>query len=171
MNLILFLFIFPIATIIFSIALQKILKNPFLVSAVILAIFLIVTFTVYGINFLIAAFIYALIALITAYIVKFFEKVENRTIQINLINNREGRNNNLENDNTCPCNCRNCNDNNSNVDLSNVSNVALLNALAENNPISGNSCNCNRNRDEVSSTEACRTCNCQRQFMRCLRGR
>ena len=52
------------------------------------AIFLIVTFTVYGVNFLIAAFIYALIALITAYIVKFFGKIENRTIQINLIKYR-----------------------------------------------------------------------------------
>ena len=169
MNIILFLFIFPIATIIFSIALQKILKCPFLVSAVILAIFLIVTFTVYGVTFLIAAFIYAIIALITAYIVKFFEKIENRTIQINLINNREGRNNNCDN-NTCPCNCNNCNDDNSDIDLSNVSNVALLNALANNNNNrSGCRCNCNGNNADTLNTQACRTCNCQRQFMRCLR--
>ena len=122
MDIILFFFIFPIATIIFSIALQKILNNPFLVSAIILAVFLIVTFTVYGVTFLIAAFIYALIALITAYIVRLFCKIENRTIQINLINN------------------------------------------------DGNNCNrCNRNSDP--NTEACRICNCQRQFRRCLRGR
>ena len=85
MNLILFLFIFPIAVIIFSIALQKILKNPFLVSAIILAVFLIITFTVYGVGFLIAAFIYAIIALITAYIVSIFCRISNRTIEINFI--------------------------------------------------------------------------------------
>lgn len=171
MNIILFLFIFPIATIIFSIALQKILKCPYLVSAIILAIFLIVTFTVYGVNFLIAAFIYALIALITAYIVKFFGKIENRTIQINLINNRRCDNNC---NNTCTCNCSNDNNEDSNVDLSNVSNVALLNALANNNNNRSDSrcnCNCNCNRNDTLNTEACRTCNCQRQFMRCLRGR
>ena len=85
MNLILFIFIFPIAVIIFSIALQKILKNPFLVSAIILAVFLIITFTVYGVGFLIAAFIYAIIALITAYIVSIFCRISNRTIEINFI--------------------------------------------------------------------------------------
>ena len=96
MDLILLLFVFPIATIIFSIALQQILKNPFLVSAVILAIFLIVTFTVYGITFLIFAIIYSILALITAYIVCLLSRISNRTIQINLIDN---------NNNNCPCNC------------------------------------------------------------------
>ena len=109
MDIILFLFIFPIATIIFSIALQKILCNPFLVSAIILAIFLIVTFTVYGINFLIAAFIYAVISLLTAYIVSILCKIENRTIEINFINNdtrsREGENNSACSYN---CNCIDC---------------------------------------------------------------
>lgn len=128
MNLILFLFIFPIATIIFSIALQKIFRNPFLVSAIILAVFLIVTFTVYGVNFLILAIIYSVLALITAWIVSVFERLANRTIQINLI----------ENDNN------NCNDDNNNCD---------------------NKC------DDNLDTEACRICNCQRQFRRCLRGR
>ena len=112
MNLILFLFIFPIATIIFSIALQKILKSPFLVSAITLAIFLIVTFTVYGVNFLIAAFIYALISLITAYVVRFFCKIENRTIQINIINNDNENNwrncDNNQNPNTRECRICNC---------------------------------------------------------------
>ena len=73
MDIILFLFIFPIATIIFAIALQKILCNPYLVSAIVLAIFLIVTFTAYGVTFLIAAFIYGIIALITAYCEHFLQ--------------------------------------------------------------------------------------------------
>lgn len=152
MNLILFLFIFPIATIIFSIALQKILKNPLLVSAIILAIFLIVTFTVYGVNFLIAAFIYAIISLITAYIVSLFCKIENRTIQINLINNNDNDNNN--------CCCQN--NTTANNDL------ALANAI--NNVNNSNCCNLGCNRSGDPNTEACRICNCQRQFRRCLRG-
>lgn len=123
MNLILFLFIFPIATIIFSIALQKIFNNPLLVSAIILAIFLIVTFTVYGVTFLVLAIIYAVLALVTAYITSLFCKLSNRTIQINLI----------DNNNNCCCEDHECDDDN--------------------------------------ETEACRICNCQRQFRRCLRGR
>ena len=139
MDIILFLFIFPIATIIFSIALQKILCNPFLVSAIILAIFLIVTFTVFGVNFLIAAFIYAAISLLTAYIVSILCKIANRTIEINFINNdtrsREGENN------SCQC--------------SNSQNR------------SGNNCGTLCNGDP--NTTACRTCACQRQFRNCLR--
>lgn len=144
MNIILFLFIFPIATIIFAIALQKILCNPYLVSAIVLAIFLIVTFTVYGVSFLIAAFIYAIIALITAYIVSIFCRIANRTIEINFI----GDNGNHDNDN---CSC--CNSNNGWQNRS------------------GNNCNCGcgtlRNGDP--NTTACRTCACQRQFRNCLR--
>ena len=45
-NILLIFFALPIATIIISIALQKILKNPALVAAVIFAIFLIVTFAI-----------------------------------------------------------------------------------------------------------------------------
>lgn len=107
MDLILLLFVFPIVTIIFSIALQQILKNPLLVSAIILAIFLIVTFTVYGITFLVFAIIYSILALITAYIVCLLSRISNRTIQINLIDN---------NNNSCPCNCRD-NDNDCDDDL------------------------------------------------------
>ena len=147
MNSILFLFIFPIATIIFSIALQLILKKPFLVSAIILAIFLIVTFTVYGVNFLIAAFIYAIIALITAYIVSLFCKIGNRTIQINLINN---------NRNSC-CNTNwsngQCLISDENLRLLNNPNLLTGNAESEGDP----------------DTTACRTCACQRQFRNCLR--
>lgn len=69
MNILLIFFALPIATIIISIALQKILKCPPLVAAVIFAIFLIVTFVINNINFLVAAIVYAIIAFITASIV------------------------------------------------------------------------------------------------------
>lgn len=141
MNLILFLIIFPIATIIFSIALQKILKNPFLVSAITLAIFLIVTFTVYGVNFLIAAFIYALISLITAYVVRFFCKIENSCIRLNP-DTREYR--------ICEYQrqFRNC-----------------LREAENDNENNWRNCDNNQN----PNTRECRICNCQRQFRNCLR--
>jgi hypothetical protein len=68
MNILLIFFALPIAVIIFSIALQKILKCPILVSAIIFAIFLIVTFVIDNVNFLIATIIYTIISFITAFI-------------------------------------------------------------------------------------------------------
>ena len=68
MNILLIFFALPIAVIIISIALQKILKCPILVAAIIFAIFLIVTFIVNNLNFLIAAIVYAIISFITAYL-------------------------------------------------------------------------------------------------------
>lgn len=140
MDIILFLFIFPIATIIFAISLQKILCNPYLVSAIVLAIFLIVTFTVYGVSFLIAAFIYAIIALITAYIVSIFCRIANRTIEINFIGDSGN----------CPL-C--CNSNNS----------------RQNRSGNNSNCGCGTLRNGDPNTTACRTCACQRQFRNCLR--
>ena len=46
MNLLLIFFALPLATIVFSIALQKIIDNPILVASIIFSIFLIVTFVV-----------------------------------------------------------------------------------------------------------------------------
>ena len=67
MNIILLIFFaIPIAVIIISIALQKVLKCPFLVAAVIFAIFLIVTFVISNINFLVATIIYTIISYIVA---------------------------------------------------------------------------------------------------------
>ena len=68
MNLLLIFFALPVAVIIISIALQKILKCPVLVAAIIFAIFLIVTFVVNNLNFLIAAIAYAILSFITAYL-------------------------------------------------------------------------------------------------------
>lgn len=69
-TLLLLFFALPIAVIIISIALQKILKCPFLVAAIIFAIFLVVTFILGNLIFLVATIIYAIIAFITAVLVK-----------------------------------------------------------------------------------------------------
>ena len=76
MNLLLIFFAFPIAVIIFSIILQKLLKNPILVAAFIFAIFLIVTFAVFDANFLIATLAYTILAFITAFLVSRFCDLE-----------------------------------------------------------------------------------------------
>ena len=69
MNVLLLFFALPLATIIISIALQKILKSPALVAGIIFSIFLIVTFAIGNLNFLIATIIYTLISYITAVLV------------------------------------------------------------------------------------------------------
>ena len=91
MNLLLIFFALPLATIIFSIALQKILDNPILVSAIIFAIFLIVTFVVWDLNLLIATIVYTIISFITAIIVKYIEENSDRN------ENNENCNNNGNN--------------------------------------------------------------------------
>lgn len=74
MNLLLLFFALPIATIIISIALQKILDNPILVASIIFAIFLVVTFIIGDLTILIATIAYTIISLITAIIVKYIKE-------------------------------------------------------------------------------------------------
>ena len=66
MNELLVYFALPIATIILSIVLQKVLKSPLLVSATTFAVFLVVTFAVYDVNFLVNTVIYTFISYISA---------------------------------------------------------------------------------------------------------
>ena len=68
-DILLIFFALPIAVIIISIALQKILKNPLLVAGVIFAIFLIVTFVIDNLMFLVATIVYTIISFITAFLV------------------------------------------------------------------------------------------------------
>ena len=68
MNTLLIFFAIPLAVIIFSIALQKILKCPPLVASIILAIGIIVTFIISNLIFLVATLIYTIISYITAVI-------------------------------------------------------------------------------------------------------
>lgn len=68
MDPILLFFVLPLATIVFSVALESILNNPFLVASIIFSIFLIITFTLLSTDFLIYAILYTIISFITAYI-------------------------------------------------------------------------------------------------------
>lgn len=78
MDLILIFVVLPLATIIFSIALQRLLKCPILVAAIIFAIFLILTYTVFGTDFIIFAILFAILAFITAFLVNLFCKITRR---------------------------------------------------------------------------------------------
>ena len=68
MDTILIFVVLPLATIIFSIALQKLLKCPLLVAAIVFALFLILEYTEFETGFIIAAIVYALLAFITAFL-------------------------------------------------------------------------------------------------------
>lgn len=92
MNLILLLIVFPLATIIFSIALERLLNSPILVSAIIFISFVLIAYLAFGTDFIIAAVVYAFIALITAIIVSIIPGI---ICRINCINNK------------CCCNNRN----------------------------------------------------------------
>ena len=84
MNTLLLFFALPIATIILSIVLLKILKCPALVAATFFAIYLILTYAVLGSDFLIFAIVYTILSYITAIISKTICKIITR---INRCNN------------------------------------------------------------------------------------
>lgn len=83
MDPVLVFLIFPIAVIIFSIALEKLLNSPVLVSAIIFIIGLIIALVFFSgnTNAIIAALVYAIIAfitaLITSFILSFFDNNNN----------------------------------------------------------------------------------------------
>ena len=79
MNIILLIFFaIPILVIVVSIALQKLLKCPGLVAAIIFAIFLVITFIVGNLIFLVATIIYAIISFITAVIICLIDRWRER---------------------------------------------------------------------------------------------
>lgn len=104
MNTLLIFFALPIAIIIISIALQKIFKCPFLVAGIIFAIFLIVTFAIGNLNYLVATIAYTILAFITAIltniICRILRELDRREAERNSSNccNR-GRNRNTNNNN------------------------------------------------------------------------
>lgn len=67
---ILFFVILPLATILISIVLQKLLQSPILVAILAFAIYLILAFTAFTTEFLINAVIYTILAFLTAVLVK-----------------------------------------------------------------------------------------------------
>lgn len=121
MNLLIF-FAIPVATIILSAIFETFIHCPIKVAGIAFAIFLIVAFALGGTaELIIAAIVYTIIALITAFIVML---IQNRSCIINRL-------------------CNNCNDND---DCSNNScNCNRNNSCNCNNNNSNNNCGCNRN--------------------------
>ena len=137
MNTLLIFFAFPIAVIIISAILQKLLNSPIAVAALIFAIFLIVTFAAFDETFLIATFIYTIIAFITALIVRFICESNNNNNICELLNCIL-RNNNA---NDLLNNISNNINNNNETSLTTVADI-----LSNNNSNNNNSCGCNRYR-------------------------
>ena len=102
-TLLLLFFVLPLSVIIFSIALEKILNNPILVSAIIFAISLIVAFAIFAgsSTAIIVAIIYGLLALATALITSLVDR---------FFDNRCGNNNDNDDDlpNTRACRICRC---------------------------------------------------------------
>jgi len=71
MNTLLIFFAFPIAVIIVSAILERILNNPTAVAALIFAFFIVITFAFFDETFLIATLAYTVLSYITAAIVRF----------------------------------------------------------------------------------------------------
>lgn len=156
MNMLLIFFAFPIAVIIISIILQKILNNPIAVAAVIFAFFIVITFAFFDETFLIATLVYTILAFITAFLVS-------RICD-------DGNNHNTSNN--CLCNAiADILLNNSNLtttnNTANASLQDLLNNVNSNN--NSNNCGCNNNNnnaDDVLGISNSNTCGCGRMHAR-----
>lgn len=64
-------FALPVATVILSVVLQKLLRSPILVAATAFAIYLIVTFAAFDESFLLFAIVYTILAYLTALLTRF----------------------------------------------------------------------------------------------------
>ena len=87
MNILLFAFALPVAVVIISIALQKILKCPFLVAGIIFSIFLVVTFAINNLSLLIVTIIYTLLSFITALLTSLICRIKNNCMNLQTTSN------------------------------------------------------------------------------------
>ena len=87
-SILLIFFAIPLAVVIFSIAIQKILKNPFLVASIIFSILLIIVLAFFEPIFLVLVIAYAILAFITAIITKII-----RNMRFNFNSNNNANNN------------------------------------------------------------------------------
>ena len=102
MNILLLFFALPVATIILSIVLEKILRCPVLTAATFFAIFLIIAFAVFDASFLVFVIAYTILAFIAAAIAEsFFRrcKGENRCFKCNICSCRERNDNTITSSN------------------------------------------------------------------------
>ena len=147
MNTLLIFFAFPIAVIIISIILQKILDNPITVAAAIFAFFIVITFAFFDETFLIATLAYTILAFLTAFLVsRLCNESHNNNYLCNTITDILQNNTNSNNTNTA-----------------NASLQDLLNNVNSNNN-SSNSCGCNNSNDndDVLGISNNNTCGCGR---------
>ena len=111
MNTLLIFFALPIAVIIISAILQKVLKSPLAVASLIFAIFLVVTFAAFDETFLIATLAYTILAFITAVIVNLLcnennnEEDDNDNNGCGCLSNLLNTNNTNSNNNSTGCGC------------------------------------------------------------------
>ena len=107
MNNLLLFFALPVATILLSIVLQKILNCPILLAITAFAIYLIVTFSAFNETFLIYAIVYTIIAYITAAVTRFIMRIiecqNNQNNQSNDSNICDEININSDTSNICNC--------------------------------------------------------------------
>lgn len=175
-TLLLIFFAIPIAVIIISIALQKIFKCPFLVSAIIFAIFLVVTFIVGNLIFLVATIAYAILAFVTAIITqiicRILRELECRDNECEICG-RDRRDSRNTRNRRCRCECSNNNNETQLLSINGVCSNSNSNDDGNLLTISSNGCNgvenelltinsnCSRNRNDNNNScnNSC-SCNC-----------
>lgn len=144
MDPILIFVVLPLATIIFSIALQRLFKCPILVAAIVFAIFLILTYTVFGTDFIIFAILFAVLAFITAFLSNLFCRIIRR------LRNLEGRNSDcncdIENNEEEGCG-RTISSRCGNGNSAELLTISTGGTCENNNNNSTNNCNCGCNTD------------------------
>ena len=160
MEFLLIFFAFPLAVIIISIALQKILKNPILVASIIFVIGLLLAFIVNNLIILVITIIYAIISYITAFITclicKWLRENSNecrRRERNNCCDRRNDNCNEMGNSNellTISSNCNQSNNGNlltisSNCNRNNNGNLLTINSA----------CNRNNNGDLLTINSRC----------------
>lgn len=91
-TILLIFFAIPLAIIIFSIALQKLFRNPFLVAGIIFAILLIIVLAFFDSIFLILVIAYTILAFITAVLTKIICKLLRRIENSNSDSNSNSNN-------------------------------------------------------------------------------
>lgn len=181
MEFLLIFFAFPLAVIIISIALQKILKNPILVASIIFVIGLLLAFIVNNLIILVITIIYAIISYITAFITclicKWLRENSNecrRRERNNCCDRRNDNCNGMGNSNellTISSNCNQSNNGNlltisSNCNRNNNGDLLTINSRCGNN---SNCCNMDDGRNDlltINSNGNCQetgnwNCSCQ----------
>lgn len=149
MDPILIFLVLPIAIIILAIVLQRILKCPILVALTFFAIFLILTFTVFGTDFLIFAILYTILAFIAAFLADLFCRIARRLR--NWDDNNFTITSSCGNGDSTELLAINSNGNYNNNGRNNNCNANNWSSNSWNNNWSNNNCNCGNNSNNSES--------------------